>query len=171
MEVDIEQKFIKACETYSDDLFRYSYFKTSDIEVAQDLVQDTFMKSWDQIVKGNDLENIKAFFYKVLNNLIIDYYRKKKSASLESLSEDTNFEPSFSESTEDRIDTEKSLLVLDEIGDSYKDVILMRYIQELSLKEISEITGEAPNTIAVKIHRGLKKAKEILRDKMKKEHE
>ena len=50
-------------------------------------MQDTFCKSWDYIQKGGEVRNYKPFLYRILNNLIIDEYRKKKSVSLDEILE------------------------------------------------------------------------------------
>ena len=169
MEADIEKEFIEACEVHSDALFRYCFFKISDREIAKDLVQETFMKTWNYLTKGEKIGNLRAFFYRTLSNLIIDEYRKKKAVSLDNLQEKTGFDQGFDEEEilEDKIDAEKALLLLHQIGEDYKDIIVMRYVQELSIKEIAEIINESENTVSVKIHRGLKKVKEIFKDKKK----
>jgi RNA polymerase sigma-70 factor (ECF subfamily) len=67
---------------YSDDLFKRAYFKTSDKEVAEDLVQDTFiaaLRSFDSF-KGES--NPKTWLFSILNNKIIDYYRKQARSYL-----------------------------------------------------------------------------------------
>ena len=167
MRADIEKEFIEACEVHSDALFRYCFFKISDREIAKDLVQETFMKTWNYLAKGEKIGNIRAFFYKILSNLIIDEYRKKKAVSLDNLQEKIGFDLGFNEeeTLEDKIDAEKALLSLNQIGESYRDIIVMRYIQELSIKEIAEIINESENTVSVKIHRGLKKVREIFKNK------
>ncbi len=162
MKPDIENKFTKACREYSNALFRYCTFKISDKETAKDLIQETFMKAWIYLTKGKAIKNIRALFYKILSNLIIDHYKKKKTISLDALTEKNGLEdPAFDEKEhlEDKLDGEIALEALNQIPDKYKDVVFMRYVEDLSLPEIAEITKEPENTIAVKIHRGLKKVK------------
>ncbi len=165
MKASTEDQFIKACEEHSDALFRYCSFKISDREIAKDLVQETFMKTWSYLSKGQEIENIRAFFYKTLGNLIVDQYRKKKTVSLDKLSE-TGFDPSFDdkENLENKIDGQKAIGLLSQIPEAYREAIFMRYVEDMTLKEISEITGEHENTIAVKVHRGLKKVKKIFNE-------
>lgn len=164
MKAHIEKEFIEACSMHTDSLFRYCFFKVSDREVAKDLVQDTFMKTWNYLTKGEEIDNIRAFFYRILNNLIIDEYRKKKSISLEIL-EESGFEPEFNEVEilENNIDATYALSLLDKIPQMYKDIIVLRYVEDLSIKEIALITNQPENTVSVKLHRGLKKAQEIFK--------
>jgi PHP family Zn ribbon phosphoesterase len=57
-------------------------------DIAHDLTQETFLKTWKQISDGTKIDNIKAWLYRVAQNLVIDYVRKKKDSSLEELQAD-----------------------------------------------------------------------------------
>ena len=138
----------------------HAFFKVHDNAIGQDLVQDTFMKTWAYLVKGGKIDMMKAFLYHVLNNLIIDEYRKHKAISLDALLEE-GFEPSTGQSSRlfNVLDAKAAVLLIDSLPVAYQNVMRMRYIQDLSLKEMSSITGQTKNTIAVQIHRGLDKLK------------
>lgn len=137
-----------------------AFFKVNNRETSEDLVQDTFVKTWSYLVKGGKIEMMKAFLYHVLNNLIVDQYRKHKTTSLDILLE-KGFEPSINEQEHifDALDGKAALLLITHLPKIYQKVMRMRYIQDLSLKEISLITGQSKNSIAVQIHRGLEKLK------------
>jgi RNA polymerase sigma-70 factor (ECF subfamily) len=109
------------------------------------------------------VDNLKAFFYKTMKNLIIDYYRKKKAVSLDVLREDENFDPvaPVEVSIEEHSESLIAFLLLDKIPAEFKDIIVMRCVQELSFKDISHITGEPENTVAVRYHRAIKKIKKL----------
>jgi RNA polymerase sigma factor (sigma-70 family) len=145
---------------YGRGLKLYAFFKIREHAVSEDLVQDTFMKTWNYLVKGGKIETMKAFLYHILNNLIVDEYRKHKTFSLNILLE-KGFEPSAShpERTSNFLDGKAAILLIQRLPEKYQKVIHMRYVRDLSLKEISLITGESKNTIAVQIHRGLEKLK------------
>src|SRR3990167_2535302 len=74
-----------------------AFFKVNDRTISEDLVQDTFMKTWKYLVRGGKIDLMKAFLYHVLNDLIVDEYRKKKTTSLDALQE-KGFEPSVEDS-------------------------------------------------------------------------
>ena len=82
-----EEEFSAAYESYSDALFRHCYFRLYDREKSKDIVQEAFIKTWEYASKGTEIENTRAFLYKVLNNLIVDEIRRKKALSLEILLE------------------------------------------------------------------------------------
>jgi RNA polymerase sigma-70 factor (ECF subfamily) len=165
---DTKTQFIKAYDDYADNLFRYCFFKIGSRELAKDMVQEIFTKTWVYMSKGNEITNIKSFLYKTASNMVIDEYRKKhkKTESLDNMYE-SGFD--YAEDTNnikyEKIDGEKAIEVIKSLPETYRDIIFMRYVQELSMKEISEITGESANTIAVRIYRGLEKAKKIFNHK------
>jgi RNA polymerase sigma-70 factor (ECF subfamily) len=105
---------------------------------------------------------MKAFLYHILNNLIIDQYRKNKTASLDTLL-DKGFEPSDDESSRflKILDGKSAVKKIDGLPEMYKKILGMRFIQNLTIKEISQTTGQTKNAIAVQVHRGLEKLKVI----------
>ena len=142
----------------------HAFFKVRDQAVSEDLVQDTYMKTWGYLVKGGKVHVMKAFLYHTLNHLIIDEYRKHKTTSLDALLE-KGFEPSdhaeagVTSRLFDILDGKTAMLLITRLPPKYQKVMRMKYIQDLSLKEMSLITGQSKNAIAVQIHRGLEKLK------------
>ena len=166
-----EAIYLEAYEKYSDTLFRHAAFRISNRERALDLVQDTFLKTWDYIQGGGEVQEFKSFLYRILNNLIIDEYRKKKSSSLDEILEnDTGaMEARLSEGsvreTEEEFD-ERDMLVqirahIPELPETYRAVITMRYIDGLTPKEIASLIGISENVVSVRIHRGTHKLREL----------
>jgi RNA polymerase sigma-70 factor, ECF subfamily len=149
---------------FEKDLTSYAYFRLHDHAMCEDLVQDTFMKTWKYLVKGGKIEVMKAFLYHVLNHLIVDQYRKHKTASLETLLE-KGFEPSIDPSARlfNVLDGQKAIKMIQQMPEKYRRVMQMRYVENLSLEEISKITGQSKNTVAVQAHRGLEKLKALYR--------
>ena len=168
-----EDRFLKAFEDYSDALFRHASIRVSDRERAIDLVHDTFTKVWSYIRSGHEVDSYRSFLYKVLNNLIIDSYRKQREVSLDALFEIEGVdEGSFSELSENSvealaatIDGRKAFELLKELPDVYREVITFRFIDGLGPREISELIEETENVVSVRLYRGLK----MLREKMEKE--
>ncbi len=138
----------------------HAFFKINDRAISEDLVQETFMKTWKYLVKGGKVDVMKAFLYHVLNNLIVDEYRKRKTTSLDVLLE-KGFEPKSRDSERifNVLDGKSAMLLIQRLPKTYQKVMRMRYVQDLSLEEISLITGQSKNTIAVQLHRGLEKLK------------
>ena len=158
-----EKAYLEAFELYADALYRHCYFRVSSKERAQDIVSDTFMKTWDYLVKGNTVDNFKPFLYRTLNHLIIDEYRKKKSESLDTLLEEREVpESSFDELVGDgrdeiefALDAKQIPALLEQMPIQHREVILLRYVDGLMPAEIAEILKTPVNTVSVRIHRGL----------------
>jgi RNA polymerase sigma-70 factor (ECF subfamily) len=163
-EQKIEQQVLltRAWYDFEKILNKHSFFKVHNQMLSEDLVQDTFIKTWNYLVRGGKIETMKAFLYHVLNDLIVDHYRKKKPVSLDALLEN-GFEPrdENDERIVNIIDGKKAVSLIERLPEKYKRTIHMKYIQNLSLKEMSIITGQTKSTLAVHVHRGLEKLKVI----------
>ena len=153
---------------YQKQLRRYSLSKVSNPALAEDLVQDTFLRAWNYLLKGGKVDTMKSFLYQILHRLIIDEYRKgKRTSSLDDLVE-KGFEPSVQNNSGEEfshistvIDGKATMLLIRQLPERYRKVVSMKYVDNMSLEEISEVVGKSKNTIAVQLHRGLIKLKEI----------
>ena len=169
--VPVKLRFKEAYDEHADALFRFAFYKISDREKAKDVVQDTFVKVWEYLVSsekadGIEIGNIKALLYRIASNAIIDNYRKKKELSLDSLLDDGFDRGDSRHSGETIIDESEAELVIKSIHELEAEdraIILMRYIDGLSVKEIASITGQRENTVSVRIHRALKMLKDALK--------
>ncbi len=174
-----EDRFLKAFDDYNDALFRHASIRISDRERAIDLVHDTYTKVWSYVRAGHQVESYRSFLYKVLNNLIIDEYRKKKELSLDALlaeeGTDEGSFPELSESTTEAlaatIDGRKAFTLIGHLSDEYREVILLRFVDGLGPREISELIEESENVVSVRIHRGLKLLRQLLEGKVVKSSE
>ncbi len=163
-----QEEFAKAYDDFSDAIFRYCLFQTSNREKALDLTADTFTKTWEYVREGKEVENLRAFLYKVAGNLIIDDRRRKKAQSLDAM-----METGFDEATdtderslhEENFDGKVALEALGQLDKKYRSVLTLRYAEDMNIKEIAKILRESENNISVRIHRGLEKLKKILNEK------
>lgn len=137
-------------------LNKYAFFKSNDKAKSEDMVQDTFMKAWSYLIKGGKILMMKAFLYHILNNIIIDQYRKHKTISLDDLM-DKGFDPGENhvEQDLDFLDGKAAILLIKFLPANYQRVMNMRYVKMLSIQEIAEITGQSRNAVAVQAHRGI----------------
>jgi RNA polymerase sigma-70 factor, ECF subfamily len=160
-------------EAHADELFRHCLLRLSDRDRALDLTQEAFLRALKYVEKGETIQNGRAFLYRILNNLIVDEYRKSKSQSLDALLENEEAFPHLEheylkdpvdalEQAVIRFDSVRVLEALKHLAEPYKSAIVFRYINGLSPTEIAETTGEQENAISVRIHRALKKLKTVL---------
>lgn len=156
-----------AYRDYEKGMDSYAFFKVNNHAVSEDLVQETFIKTWRYLVREGKIELMKPFLYHILNQLIIDEYRKKyrkhQTSSLDALLEN-GFQPMSTDRSEqatDLLDGKEALRLMQDLPPKYEKVMRMRYMRDLSLKEISLITGQSRNTVAVQAHRGLAKLRAL----------
>lgn len=170
-----QERFLKAFEEYGDALFRHAFLRISDREKAIDVVHDTYTKVWSYVRSGHEVDSFRPFLYKVLNNLIIDEYRKTKESSLDALLEiDGVDEGSFDDLTSNTVESLAATLdgkqvfsMLEELPDVYREVIILRFVDELGPKEISNLIEETENVVSVRLHRGLRLLRELIESKEK----
>nr|WP_072939685.1 sigma-70 family RNA polymerase sigma factor [Flavobacterium granuli] len=136
-------------------IYGFIYSKISDRDISNDIFQDTFIKVI-KTLKSNSYNEEGKFLpwvMRISHNLIIDHYRKTKKMPLFRETEDFSI---FSVMTDDSISIENKLIsdqieldlkkLIEELPIDQKEVLVMRMYQDMSFKEISEITGVSINT-------------------------
>ncbi|MBI4779125.1 RNA polymerase sigma factor [Candidatus Falkowbacteria bacterium] len=111
-------------------------------------------------------------FYKIARNLIIDHYRKNKDKEIVSLDGDNGIEVIDEKQSASRVmELKTDLLVLEtklpELKDEYREVIILRFVNELSIKEVAEILDKSKGNVRVLIFRALKALRELLENEEK----
>ena len=159
-----QEEFLRLYDDYADAIFRHCYLRLGDRERAKDLMQETFMRVWQYVADGTAISYGRALLYRISNNMIIDQYRKKKNISLDVLGEE-GFDPPSREDAdtiERGIDQHQVVKAIrDHLDPRISQVIVMRYVDGLTPKEIAGMIHETENAVSVRIHRGLKKIKEL----------
>lgn len=158
-----EAEFMRWYEELSDALFRHCYFRVYERERAKDIVQEAFTRTWDYTRSGRKVDNPRAFLYRVLNNLIIDESRKKKSLSLEALNEE-GFDPGEDTRGQlaDHLEVREVLETLEGLSEEQRRIIIMRHVDGFGPKEIAEVLGTRENIVSVRLHRAIKQLRKIL---------
>lgn len=164
---NLKHEFAQAYEDYSDAIFRYCYMQVKNRSKSKDITQDTFIKTWEYLSSGKEVENLRAFLYRVAKNLIIDDSRKKKSSSLEEMTEngfDVKSDKDEIALHESHFEKQATLDLINRLKPKYRDVIVFRFVEDMSVKAIAEMLGESENNISVRIHRGLDKLRDIIEE-------
>jgi RNA polymerase sigma-70 factor (ECF subfamily) len=165
---EMHRQFSEAYESYADAIRWHCWFRTMSKEDADELTQETFMKTWEYLQSGRSVENMKAFLYRVANSRLIDAFRRngasKKDVSLEQLQEQ-GFDVMHSdiENLQKKLEAWKILLAMDK-GDDY-ELLVMRYLEGLTPADIASIKGISANVISVRIHRALRHIEFVERSK------
>jgi RNA polymerase sigma-70 factor (ECF subfamily) len=157
----VKQDFLLAYDTLADAIYRFCYYRVFSKEVAEELTQETFMKTWLYLSQNQRIDNLKAFLYRVATNLVIDYARKSKTESLESLQE-KGFDAAIRENNEDWVTVREIIGNFKQLPTEFHEVLTLRYIDDLSPKEIAEVLEITANLVSVRINRGLELLRNIL---------
>ncbi len=138
---------------YKIPLYNYIYRIVYNREDAEDLLQEVFLKIFKNIDSIDFKRNLRSFIFKIARNSCIDFLRKRKSRIpfIEEIYESKN---DIYERMKLKGKIERALLNLKEED---REIIILKYIENFKIKEISEITGIPENTVKIRIFRALKK--------------
>ncbi len=141
---------------YKSKLYSYIYYIVRNSEMAEDIFQETFMKAIVTIRQGrySDSGKFSAWLRRIAHNLIIDSFRQDKNENVISCDEtEVNIlnNANLSEGTIESAIVNNQILsdvrrLVDYLPDEQKEVVQMRFYQDLSFKEIAEVTGVSINT-------------------------
>jgi len=168
MSDNFRENFSQLYDKYIDKIYRFVYFKVSSQEIAEDLTSEAFIRYWDSVKKDpSRIDNAQAFLYQIARNLVTDHYRDKGRS--QTVSTDDIYmadpRPSIEEKACDISDVEMIKANMANIKDDYKDVIIWRYVEELPMSEIAELTGKSEGAVRVLIHRALKSLRNEIENK------
>ena len=141
---------------HKDRLFNYIFFIVRSKEVAEDIFQETFVKAIVTLQQGRYTNDGKfaAWITRIAHNLVIDQFRIERNENAISNDEadfDLLNDARLSEGTvENRMVNDQVLadvrMLVDELPDGQREVVFMRYYQDMSFKDIADITGVSINT-------------------------
>lgn len=163
-EESIEAEFISAYDEYLEALYRYFYFRLNDRERAMDLAQETFMRAWQYVRRGNEIGAMRPFLYATAANLFKNELRGRKPVvSLDALFEDLGFDPegSTEEEFKEAAEARELMRRIDELSDRDKETLTLRYAEGLPVKEIADLLNEKESAVSVRIHRALRKLRDL----------
>jgi len=162
--------FGKFYDLYVSRIHRFIFFKVNSVHDAQDLTSEVFLKVWQYIKEDKEIINLNAFVYMVARNSVIDFYRQKsKKEEREELIE-ADCPPGVIDEKNDlahkqslSFDISNVLEGLDNLKDEYKEIVVLRYLDELSISEISQVLGKSKGAIRILTHRALNALKDCLK--------
>ena len=133
-------------DTYKVPIFNLAYRMTESYEDASDLAQETFIKAFENLGRFDQKKKFFTWLYMIGLNIVRNYLKREKKISLRDFAEGTD-----SSSRDKSLNPEHSLMrdqrvtrlnvCLRRLSDNLKEVVVMRFYQELSFEEIAEITG------------------------------
>lgn len=160
------EAFGKLYDGYATRIYRFIYFKVSSSTDAEDLTAEVFLKAWQYLSEGKEIRSFSGLLYTIARNQVIDFYRrgtaskepKLEDMELENLSDGGKMKEGLEKMQEATALVKKLKLLKDE----YREVLTLRYIDELAPGEIAEILNKSGISVRVLIHRALKALKKII---------
>lgn len=153
---------------YHDDLFRYGFKLSGNQEMVKDCIQELFLKLWKNHNNLKPIKNIKPYLFKSLRNHIIDSIELKRQNAAMSSENEPDFIVSYANEdfkSNEQVPEETRLKVieaLNQLTPRQKEIIYLRYFEELDFNTISQIMSINVQSVRNIIHRGMK----VLRDLM-----
>ena len=167
-----KETFMEVYDENVKDIYRFIYFKVGNKEEANDLTSIVFLKTWNYIrekkLKPN--KSLRALLYKITRNAVIDYYRESGRKLVMSLDDENNKIDVVDEESDpiEIIDQKQDLeLIRDKLRylkGEYREVIVLRFINDLSLEEISEVVNKSKGNVRVILHRALITLKKLIEE-------
>lgn len=153
-------------DAFVQKIYNFCYNKTFDRELTEDLVSEVFFKLLKSIEKfpGNTERELSARIYRMAYNLVVDNYRTKKGerVDMEDIEDTLWFDEDYAQKLDNDMKIEEILGYLETLPKNQKDVIVMRFWDDLSYREIREITGLSVDNCKKIVSRNLGKIKESI---------
>lgn len=145
---------------YADDVYRFSYSKTQDRTVSEEIVSETFLTLVDVYDKYNGQGKIKSFIFGIALNKLRQYWYSKKENKNIDFDEDIHTYEDQSNSNKRVKLFNKILNIIETLPDKYKSVIKLRFLDLKSIKEVAQQIGVSNSNLTTIQNRALKKIRE-----------
>ena len=163
MQENLRDQFLSLHEEYADVIFRMCYGRTSSREEAKDMTQEAFVRVWERLADNPEpIENLRAFIFTVARNLIKDYYKKKKPVLARDLPEGAMEEIPTASTAIEFTETKMALAALETLPEPYREVLMLHLVEGIPVADIGALLKERPNTISVRLKRGIEKLRTAL---------
>ena len=151
-------------EKYQHRLLRYLLYLTGRREMAEDFFQETWIRVLERGSQYDGRHEFSTWLFTIARNLVIDDFRRKRPASLDSLADEdaaapfdlpATGQPSAFDATVQREQNEQISAGMQHISAEYRESLLLRFQEGMSLEEIATVTGAPLGTVKSRIYRGL----------------
>ncbi len=163
----LKKKFSTIYDKNVEKIHRFVFLKVSSQGKAEDITSQVFLKGWQAFQeKGNSIKNPRAFLYQIARNSIVDFYRERDKAQTVSVDDIQLADSSQGIEEKMMLDSDAEIVKkgLRNIKSDYQEVIVLYYLEGLSVKEIASITERSPGAVRVSVHRALKALRKEIRE-------
>jgi RNA polymerase sigma-70 factor (ECF subfamily) len=151
--------FEELYKRYRNQIYNYFWYRTGrQKEVAEDLMQETFLRAFLYLNRFKVKKHpYIAYLSTIAHNILVNYYRSKRMIPLSYLGEDFDAPVDIQRSLEKKIELENLWKTIQELPPLWKDILLMKYKRNMSIREIGRIVGKSENAVKLILSRARKK--------------
>jgi RNA polymerase sigma-70 factor (ECF subfamily) len=157
----------RLADLFHRDIFRMVYFRTRSTMDAEDLTQEIFLKAFNNLSKLKEVKRFKSWLFSIAANRVRDFHRKKRFQRVLSSFSDSQEEYQSDSKVDDSPDALNSLMkqdfwkhvesLLDKLSKMEKEVFILRFMDHLSIKEVSQVLKKSESTVKTHLYRALRK--------------
>lgn len=153
-------------EEYVDAIYRYIYFRVGSEAEAEDLTDEVFVRAWEALpeFRPSASYSFSAWLYRIAHNLVVDSYRRRSPVTVsgDQLDKNKTRLPSVEEVAQIRHEAANLVKAVQELNDVEQDVIVLRFVEGLSHREVAQVIGKSESASRVIQHRALAALRKIL---------
>ncbi len=156
------ETFTQTALPFMQDLYAYALALSKDRDLARDLVQETYLKAMQHYSRYRD-QNMRAWLFKILKNTFLNWAKRKSAHPTESFSEEIHYEEpakkypipaqQWQEAHFRELFSDELFVSLMQLPPEYREVLLLREIEDFSYEEISELLNIPVGTVRSRLHR------------------
>jgi RNA polymerase sigma-70 factor (ECF subfamily) len=155
---------------YEERIYRMVFFRTRSQADAEDICQEVFIQAFKSLRRLKDPERFAGWLFRIAANRVKDHYRKKRVRAIFSFLPDVERDAEAVAATDERNNVMENLerqefwdrvhTMLDRLSKMEREVFLLRFIDDLGIREISEVINKSQSTVKTHLYRALKKFKD-----------
>lgn len=149
---------------YQPKIYRFVLIKVGRREEAEDLTHQVFLNAWQKISNYKDLGfPFSSWLYRIARNQVIDHYRtRKQEVSLEEVDAEISTDFGLNEKNiDDKRQLEKVMEALRGLREDYQEILIMRFVEDLSVKETAAAVEKSEGAVKLMQHRAVKELKKV----------
>ena len=166
-----QHAFAELVRNYTPQIYNFVYRLCGNVQTAEDVTQETFIKVWKSLKKYDSNQSFRAWIFTIARNTTTDHLRKKTSVPFSNLDyEDRSFDETISDTTEhveqqfgkiEDVEYFKNLVA--QLEPNYQTVLTLYYQNNLTFDEIGQVLGKSINTVKSQHRRALIKLRELMK--------
>lgn len=161
---DDRHSFGEFYELHLNEIYRYIFFQVNDHDETEDLTAKVFLEAWENLTRQHPdqkIKNIRAWIYRIARNKVIDYYRTRKPQEPIENNQHEKLQSAWLEKELDALFVSQKLAEkVQQLPTNYQEVIILRFINQMSHTEVAEIMGITEGHVRVLQHRALQQMRE-----------